>query len=138
MGEEIPPDVHERVRARCIWLPESYEESAWTGIRWCVRKKTFAHVVHVEDGWPPAYARAMGSDGPADVLTFRSAGPELAALTDIGRPYFRPPWFPDIVGMFLDVSTDWDEVADLVTESYCLLAPKKLVKQIRLPEVGSE
>jgi hypothetical protein len=26
-----------------------------------------------------------------------------------------------------DGTTDWDEVKELVTESYCLLAPKKLV-----------
>jgi hypothetical protein len=29
--------------------------------------------------------------------------------------------------MVLDDDTDWEEVRELVTESYCVLAPKKLV-----------
>jgi hypothetical protein len=39
-------------------------------------------------------------------------------------------WFPDIVGLVLDADVDWDEVAELVTESYCALAPKKLVELV--------
>jgi hypothetical protein len=31
------------------------------------------------------------------------------------------------VGVMLDHETEWAEVAELVTDSYCLLAPKKLV-----------
>ena len=61
------------------------------------------------------------------MLTFRSSGPELEALTQTGHPFFKPAWFPDIVGMVLDDTVDWSEVAELVTESYCMLAPKKLV-----------
>ena len=34
-----------------------------------------------------------------------------------------------IVGMELGASVDWDEVAELVTESYRLLAPRRLVEQ---------
>jgi hypothetical protein len=34
----------------------------------------------------------------------------------------------------LDASTDWDEVGELLTESYCLLAPKKLAASVRGPE----
>ena len=38
----------------------------------------------------------------------------LEALSNVGHPYFRPPWRPGIVGMFIDVdATDWDEVAEL-------------------------
>jgi hypothetical protein len=29
-----------------------------------------------------------------------------------------------------DGSTDWDEVRELVTESYCRLAPKKLIARL--------
>lgn len=67
------------------------------------------------------------------VLTFRSSGPELEALGDAGHPFFRPVWFPDLVGMVLDADVDWDEVAELVTESYCVLAPKKLVELVVRP-----
>jgi hypothetical protein len=124
---EVPPTTVAALRSVCLALPEAYEEQAWVGTRWCIRKKTFAHVVMVDSGWPPAYATAAGSDGPIVVLTFRSSGPELHALTDAGAPYFKPVWFDDIVGMVLETGVDWDEVAELVTESYRVLAPKKLV-----------
>jgi hypothetical protein len=35
--------------------------------------------------------------------------------------------------MALDADTDWGEVTELVTESYCLLAPKRLVEQVERP-----
>jgi len=34
----------------------------------------------------------------------------------------------------LEPATDWDEVAELMTESYCVLAPKKLVALVDRPE----
>jgi len=129
----VPDDFVERMRERCLALPEAREEDAWTGTRWCVRTKAFAHVVMIDEGWPPAYARAAATDGPVAVLTFRSAGPELDALAHTGPPFFKPPWFPDIVGMVIDERTDWDEVTELVTESYRLLAPQKLAKLLPPP-----
>ena len=50
------------------------------------------------------------------------------ALSTLGHPFFRPRWRPGIIGMVLDAGVDWDEVAELVTESYCLLAPQKLCR----------
>jgi hypothetical protein len=63
-------------------------------------------------------------------MTFRSSGAELEALRNAGHPFFLPGWFADIVGMALDAGVDWDEVAELLTESYCVLAPKKLVELV--------
>jgi len=40
---------------------------------------------------------------------------------------------PTVVGLVIDAHTDWSEVAELVTESYCLLAPKKLVALMDRP-----
>jgi hypothetical protein len=37
--------------------------------------------------------------------------------------------------MVLDDHTDWDEVRELVIESYCVLAPKKLVDLVDRPDV---
>ena len=60
------------------------------------------------------------------MLTFRAAGDELEVLAAIGPPFFKPVWFRDIVGLIVTTDVDWDEVAELVTESYCPLAPKRL------------
>lgn len=132
---DVPPEIVGKVRSVCLGLPEAVEEQAWVGTRWVIRKQNFAHVVRIESGWPPGYARAAGSDGPLTVMTFRSSGPELDALSNAGRPFFKPVWFPDIVGMVLDAGVDWDEVTELVTESYCILAPKKLVELVGRPRV---
>ena len=130
---EVPLEIVERLRPLCLALPEAYEEEAWVGARWRVRKHTFAHVVRIEAGYPPAYARAAGTDGPVTVLTFRAAGPELDALALAGHPYVKPGWFPDIVGLLLDDDTDWSEVAELVVESYFVLAPRKLADRVARP-----
>jgi predicted DNA-binding protein (MmcQ/YjbR family) len=129
----VPERIVEELRAVCLALPETREELAWVGTRWRVRTKTFAHVVMIDDGWPPAYAQAAGSDGPLVVLTFRSAGAELEALTHAGHPYFKPVWFADIVGLAIEPQTSWSEVAELLTESYCNLAPQKLVDRVERP-----
>ncbi|MDO9338828.1 MAG: hypothetical protein Q7T61_20740 [Caulobacter sp.] len=124
------PDVVSALRAICLGFPEAHEEPAWTGTRWRVRKQTFAHVVRIEDGWPPAYAKAAGSAGPLTVLTFRSTIAGFDPLHYAEAPFFRPVWFADIVGLRLDGSTNWLEVAGLIEASYRALAPKTLVDRL--------
>ena len=134
MTIEVPAAIVAEVRSVCLGLPEAREEDAWVGTRWRIRGKTFAHVLAVDAGWPPAYARAAGSDGPMIVMTFRSAGQELEALSAAGPPYFKPVWFRDIVGMVLDRDdVDWSEVGELLTESYCVVAPKALATIVDRP-----
>jgi hypothetical protein len=123
---DAPPEIVAELRSVCLGLPEAYEEDAWVGTRWRVRKRTFAHVVAIDEGWPPAYARAAATAGPATVLTFRSTGEEHEALRGIGHPFFLPPWAPGAAGMVLDDGVDWSEVAELVTESYRVMAPRTL------------
>ena len=137
MTAEVPAPIIARLRSICLALPDAQQEDAWVGTRWRVRRKTFAHVLAVENGWPPAYARAAGSDGPMLTLTFRSSGPELEALSASGHPFFKPVWFPDIVGMVLDDESDWEEVAELLTESYCVLAPSALVAMVDRPAAST-
>jgi hypothetical protein len=135
--EEVEADTVERVRACCRALPDAYEEQAWLGTRWRIRGRTFAHVLTVEGGHPPAYARATHSEGPVTVLAFRSRGEELEALRGTGHPFFVPPWRDDEVLLALgDAPVDWDEVRELVTESYCLLAPKTLAARVERPGDG--
>jgi hypothetical protein len=132
-AEDVPPEIVAGLRAVCLGLQEAYEEQAWVGTRWRVRTRTFAHVLTVDAGWPPAYAQAAATDGPVTVLTFRSSGPDLDALSGAGHPFFRPVWAPNIVGMLLGAAVDWDEIAELLTDSYCVLAPKKLAALVRRP-----
>jgi hypothetical protein len=125
----VSEPIVSRLRAICLEFPEAYEEQAWVGTRWMIRKKNFAHVLVIDSGWPPAYARAAKSQGPVTVLTFRS-GARLDAPRFSKAPFFKPVWWPDIAGMAIGAETDWDEVSDLLAASYRLLAPKKLAAQI--------
>ena len=129
-SKAVPAGTLARLRSACLALPEAFEEPAWVGTRWRIRKQTFAHVLMVSNGWPPAYAKAAGVGGPICVLTFRSSLPQGDAYAFTWAPFFRPVWFPDIVGMTLDSSTDWDEVTGLVRASYRHLAPAKLSQQL--------
>jgi len=130
---DVPAEVLVAVRQICLRLPDAYEEEAWAGTRWRVRKRTFAHVLTVEGGSDSAHSRAARTDGPTTLVTFRSSGEELQMLRSAGHPFFYAGWGRDVVGMVLDADTDWDEVAELLTESYCVLAPKKLVAQVNRP-----
>jgi len=135
-----PPRVVARLRAIGRRLPETTEEPAWVGTRWMIRGRNFAHVVAIADGWPPAYARAAGDDGPRVVLTVRAAGMLYDTLRTAGPPFFVCPWGTrwgtHVIGMVLDARTAWDEVALLVTESYRLLAPKRLAAALTAPGVA--
>ncbi|MDP2774993.1 MAG: MmcQ/YjbR family DNA-binding protein [Nocardioides sp.] len=122
-----------RLGAICLALPETREEDAWVGVRWRVRARTFAHVCVVRDGRPEGYARAAETDGPALVLAFRATAADADTLGHLGLPYFQPGWWPTAAGLVLDDDTDWDEVAELVTESYCVQAPRRLVSLVDRP-----
>lgn len=121
--DDVPDHIEVRVRQLCLGLPSAYEERAWVGTRWRVRKRTFAHVLGVEDG----------DRDPVVVLSFRSEGEELEALRGAGDPFVVLGWGRDAVGMVLDAETDWDEVRELMIESYCLMAPRKLIALIDRP-----
>lgn len=124
---DAPDDVVAAVRAACAHLPEIREEKAWAGTRWMVRQRNFGHVLGVD-----------GDGGPVVALTFRSHGPELEVLQRTGHPFFRVGWGRGVVGMVIDAATDWDEVSELLTESFCLLAPKKLVALVDRPDADGD
>ena len=122
----VPEEIEIRLREVCLELPDAYEERAWVGTRWMVRKRTFAHVLGVE----------VGDAHPVVVLSFRAAGEELETLRHAGHPFFVLGWGRDAMGMVLDNDTDWDEVRELVTESFCVLAPKMLVARVDRPSAA--
>jgi YjbR len=129
-ADRIEPDaeVVARLATTALALPEAYEEDAWTGVRWRIRAKTFAHVMVAQAGFESSFRDATGIVTPTTLLTFRATGDELLALVHVGWPFYKPAWSPTIVGMVIDDHTDWADVADLVTESYRFCAPQKLVR----------
>src|SRR4028118_475961 len=92
-------DVVAGVASTALALPDAYEEDAWTGVRWRVRNKTFAHVLVAQKGYTSAYRDLTGVTDPTAVLTFRSSGDELLAPTNAGPPFYQPPWAPTDPGM---------------------------------------
>jgi predicted DNA-binding protein (MmcQ/YjbR family) len=119
---DVPPEVVAELRAICLGLPEAWEQPAWAGTRWLIRNRNFAHVLAVDS-----------PSGPDTMLIFRSAPPEVEVLHRSGHPFFQPGASPSAVGMVIDAGVDWAEVAELLTESYCLVAPKKLVAKVDRP-----
>lgn len=136
MGDygDAPEPVVARLRAICLALPEAHEEQAWAGTRWRVRTKTFAHVMTVEPEAEAAYTRSFSADESTTVVTFRAEGDDLDALRHAEPPFFYAGWGRDAIGLVLDDATDWDEVAELLTDSYCVLAPAKLVALVDRPD----
>jgi hypothetical protein len=128
--DDLDPDVLVRVRSVCDALPETQEQAAWVGVRWRIRNHTFAHLLVVADGKPQSHAGAAGADGPVTVLTFRAPASEVDAYASMGHPYFYGGWGRDVVGIVLDDDTDWDEVEELLTDSYRVMAPRKLAARL--------
>lgn len=120
---DVPDEITVRMRELCLELPDAYEERAWVGTRWMVRKRTFAHVLGVQ----------VGDAAPSVVLSFRSAGEELETLRHLGHPFLVLGWGRDAMGLVLEAETDWGEVRELVQESFCVLAPKKLSALVDRP-----
>lgn len=125
---EPEPSVVRRLGAIALALPEAHEEDAWTGVRWRIRTKTFAHVMVAQPGYESAYREVTGDAAVRTVLTFHAVGDELLALTHAGLPYYKVPWSPTVLGLVLGEDTDWGEVAELVIESYRCCAPRRLAR----------
>ena len=84
-----------------------------------VRDKIFA-MQHGVDGRPSMWCKAP--PGVQDILV--GSNPQR---------FFVPPYVGHHgwVGAWLDAEIDWDEIADLVEESYRLTAPKRLCALIQ-------
>lgn len=126
--DDVPDDVIERLRAICAELPDAYEEPAWVGVRWRVRKKTFAHVLAIDEA---------GADRRV-VLTFRAEGDELDVLRRAGPPFRFLGWGRNALGVDIDDRTDWEELRELITDSFCVMAPKKLVALVDRPPAAGD
>lgn len=113
---QIPTDVEEHLRRICLALPEVEELHGTQGPRWMIRKRNFCQVFALDEGGAV----------PTVMIVFRSNPPEREALAASGHPFFGAAWGNNAIGMIIDDGVDWDEVAELVSDSYCIRAPKKL------------
>lgn len=114
----------DRVRQLCLALPETSERLSHGEPTFFIREKK-SFVMSVDD---------HHGDG---VLGFWAAAPigAQAEWIDVApERYFRPPYVGHRgwIGVRLDMPTiDWNEVAEIVTEAYCLIAPKSLAALVR-------
>lgn len=111
----MPVATIDRLRAICLALPEAAEKMAWGDPTFRIRDKIFA----------------MPKQGDGRLSVWCKAPPGSQAIliaADPGR-FFAPPYFgpKGWVGMHLDGGPDWAEVTALVTRSYRLIAPKRLL-----------
>jgi hypothetical protein len=127
---DVPPEILDRLRPIGRRLPEAYEEPAWTGVRWRIRTRTVAHVYVPDPERSSLYAEHVVDGAAPTVLTFRVPIDDLLGLTAHGFPYFRAPWGRNVAAVLLGDHTDWTEIAELITDSYCEMAPKFLVARV--------
>jgi hypothetical protein len=120
---EVPEDIVERIRVLCLALPEvtvrvdySLTRARSTALSFDIRRRSFCLLVAV----------AGRTGKPVPLLVLRVDRDERQALLSTGRPFFAPRAGRDRIGVLLTDDTDWGEIRELVTESYRILAPKKL------------
>ena len=120
---EVPQDIVERVRTLCLALPEvtvrvdySRTRARSTAHSFDIRRRSFCLLVAVQ--------KPTGKPVPLLVLRVDPADREV--LLSVGHPFFAARAGRDRIGVLLTDDTDWEEIRELVTESYRVLAPKKL------------
>jgi predicted DNA-binding protein (MmcQ/YjbR family) len=110
-----------RLRKICLALPEAHEVEAWGEPTFRVRNKLFAMF---------AGATTHGQGRPA---VWCKAGPGNQEIMVRGAPdrFFVPPYVGPSgwIGIWLDREVEWEELADLLRDSYNLVAPKRLREQ---------
>lgn len=117
----IDPRILDQLRKICLDLPETHESEAFGAPTFQVRVKNFAMTHRGRDDRPNVWVKA-------------APGRQEAMADAFPDRYFRPPYLGHNgwIGCRLDdgAMPDWDEIEDLVIESYRLIAPKRLVKQL--------
>jgi predicted DNA-binding protein (MmcQ/YjbR family) len=108
----------EKLRAICLALPEASEEGGVGNPTFKVRGKIFA-MRHPHDGRMSVWLKAP-------------PGAQGALVHTSPRVFFVPPYVghQGWVGAWLDIDLDWEQLAELIEESYRMTAPKRLVAQL--------
>ncbi len=120
---ELPKDILERVRALCLALPEVTERVDDS----LVRERSTAHSFDIRRrSFCLLMAKENSTGKPTPLLVLRADPDEREALLAIGKPFFATRAAGDRIGVLLTDDTNWQEIRELLTDSYRLLAPKKL------------
>jgi hypothetical protein len=130
---EISRQIVERVHTLCLALPESavrvdYSRVPTRSTAWSfdIRRRSFCLLVAVAD--------PMGKAVP--LVRLWAEPMERRALLELGHPFFASRSGPDRIGVLLTDDTDWEEMRELVTDSYRTRAPKKLTKLLDMDTPG--
>jgi tRNA-Thr(GGU) m(6)t(6)A37 methyltransferase TsaA len=113
--------VRQRLRRVCLELPEAGEVEAWGDPTYRVRNKIFA----------------MEKGAGTEVWFKGAPGMQQALVGSDPASYFVPPYVghKGWLGARLDADLDWEELADLIEQSYRLIAPKTLAAKLNSAEV---
>ena len=117
----------DELRRICLALPEAVEnaENEMARPTFRVRDKTFAWYMDNHHG-----------DGRVGVWCKAPHGEQQILVSSDPNRFYVPPYVGPSgwVGVRLDIGTvDWDEVAEIVVESYRMTAPKMLAAQAKPP-----
>lgn len=120
---KIPKGIFERVSALCLALPEvtarvdpSRVKVRSTAHSFDIRRRSFCLLIAFEAANGTAVTQLVLRTDPAD----------REALLSVGHPFYDSRGGHDRIRVLLAEDTDWDEIRELVTDSYRILAPKKL------------
>jgi predicted DNA-binding protein (MmcQ/YjbR family) len=109
------------LRRLCLALPETTERLSHGEPTWFVRdKKTFVtYADHHHDNRLAFWCAAP-------------AGLQQSMVASDPERFFVPPYVGHRgwLGVYLDVSVDWDEIAEIVEDAYRIVAPKRLTAEL--------
>jgi hypothetical protein len=115
---DVPAPIEAKVRAICAAFPETVEHPTRRGPCWRIRNVTFSDL----------RCEVMG-ERAVTTVTFHARGAELDALLHVGHPFYAG-WGGGLIALVLNDKTDWEEVAEVLADSYCICAPKKLAVRV--------
>jgi predicted DNA-binding protein (MmcQ/YjbR family) len=109
-------DLIERLRSISMEFPQAIEKQTWGHPTFRVKDKIFVGCGYDDQGRATASMKSS----------------EQAALLEIGDPFFMPAYVGSKgwIGIYLDKVLDWGEIEELVEDSYRLIAPKSLLKEL--------
>jgi len=109
----------ERLRTLCLALPETSERPSHGAPSFFIRGKTCFLVLHDDHH----------GDGRFAVWCAAEPGAQEALVAGDPERFFRPPYVGHRgwLGVMLHGDVDWDDVAGIVEDAYCAVAPRTLL-----------